>query len=213
MPPATVLSWWRGHPAGWWNPADYNVASICVPIGDARAARGRARVGEAPEGRERGRDRLLRRRRHLGGRVPRGRELRRRDAGAARPLLQQQPAGRSRRRLEAQTARRDARRQGGRLRDARACASTAATCSPCTRRRARRPSGRAPATARRSSRRSPTARRRTRPRTTRARTSTPSASRRSAKRECVGPLRGLPAAARACSPRRTRIRSAPRPRS
>ena len=33
MPPATVLSWWRGHPAGWWNPADYRVASICVPIG------------------------------------------------------------------------------------------------------------------------------------------------------------------------------------
>ena len=32
MPPQTVLSWWRGHPAGWWNPADYNLASICVPI-------------------------------------------------------------------------------------------------------------------------------------------------------------------------------------
>src|SRR5213596_4397931 len=32
MPPATVLHWWRGHPAGWWNPLDYNVASICVPI-------------------------------------------------------------------------------------------------------------------------------------------------------------------------------------
>ena len=32
MPPATILQWWRGHPAGWWNPADYNVASICVPI-------------------------------------------------------------------------------------------------------------------------------------------------------------------------------------
>jgi pyruvate dehydrogenase E1 component alpha subunit len=32
MPPATILHWWRGHPAGWWNPADYNVASICVPI-------------------------------------------------------------------------------------------------------------------------------------------------------------------------------------
>src|SRR5579862_4264144 len=32
MLPATVLHWWRGHPAGWWNPADYNVASICVPI-------------------------------------------------------------------------------------------------------------------------------------------------------------------------------------
>jgi pyruvate dehydrogenase E1 component subunit alpha len=31
MPPATVLSWWRGHPEGWWNPLDYNLASICVP--------------------------------------------------------------------------------------------------------------------------------------------------------------------------------------
>jgi pyruvate dehydrogenase E1 component alpha subunit len=33
MPPETVLSWWRGHPAGWWNPHDYNIGSICVPIG------------------------------------------------------------------------------------------------------------------------------------------------------------------------------------
>ncbi len=33
LPAATILSWWRGHPAGWWNPADWNVASICVPIG------------------------------------------------------------------------------------------------------------------------------------------------------------------------------------
>jgi pyruvate dehydrogenase E1 component alpha subunit len=32
IPPATILSWWRGHPAGWWSPADYRVASICVPI-------------------------------------------------------------------------------------------------------------------------------------------------------------------------------------
>src|SRR6476659_5702136 len=32
MPAATVLSWWRGHPAGWWNPSEYNTASICVPI-------------------------------------------------------------------------------------------------------------------------------------------------------------------------------------
>jgi pyruvate dehydrogenase E1 component alpha subunit len=32
MPASTILSWWRGHPAGWWNPADYNVASISVPI-------------------------------------------------------------------------------------------------------------------------------------------------------------------------------------
>jgi pyruvate dehydrogenase E1 component alpha subunit len=33
LPAATVLSWWRGHPAGWWNPLEWNVASICVPIG------------------------------------------------------------------------------------------------------------------------------------------------------------------------------------
>src|SRR5256712_8951830 len=33
MPPATVLSWWRGHPSGWWNPEDFRLASICVPIG------------------------------------------------------------------------------------------------------------------------------------------------------------------------------------
>ena len=32
MPVSTVLSWWRGHPAGWWNPTEFNVASICVPI-------------------------------------------------------------------------------------------------------------------------------------------------------------------------------------
>jgi pyruvate dehydrogenase E1 component alpha subunit len=32
IPAATILHWWRGHPAGWWNPAEYNVASICVPI-------------------------------------------------------------------------------------------------------------------------------------------------------------------------------------
>src|SRR5262245_9243201 len=32
MPASTILSWWRGHPAGWWNPLEFNVASICVPI-------------------------------------------------------------------------------------------------------------------------------------------------------------------------------------
>ena len=32
IPVSTVLHWWRGHPAGWWNPADYRVGSICVPI-------------------------------------------------------------------------------------------------------------------------------------------------------------------------------------
>jgi pyruvate dehydrogenase E1 component alpha subunit len=33
MPPVTVLQWWRGHPSGWWNPADWNLGSVCVPIG------------------------------------------------------------------------------------------------------------------------------------------------------------------------------------
>jgi pyruvate dehydrogenase E1 component subunit alpha len=33
MPASTILSWWRGHPSGWWNPVDFNVASVCVPIG------------------------------------------------------------------------------------------------------------------------------------------------------------------------------------
>jgi pyruvate dehydrogenase E1 component alpha subunit len=32
MPVKTVLQWWRGHPSGWWSPADWNVASIAVPI-------------------------------------------------------------------------------------------------------------------------------------------------------------------------------------
>jgi pyruvate dehydrogenase E1 component alpha subunit len=32
MPVSTVLSWWRGHPAGWWDPREWNVASLCVPI-------------------------------------------------------------------------------------------------------------------------------------------------------------------------------------
>jgi pyruvate dehydrogenase E1 component alpha subunit len=33
MPPSTILQWWRGHPSGWWNPLEWKVASICVPIG------------------------------------------------------------------------------------------------------------------------------------------------------------------------------------
>jgi pyruvate dehydrogenase E1 component alpha subunit len=32
IPASTILHWWRGHPAGWWNPAEHRVASICVPI-------------------------------------------------------------------------------------------------------------------------------------------------------------------------------------
>jgi pyruvate dehydrogenase E1 component alpha subunit len=33
MDPATVLAWWRGHPAGWWDPREHKVASISVPVG------------------------------------------------------------------------------------------------------------------------------------------------------------------------------------
>jgi pyruvate dehydrogenase E1 component alpha subunit len=33
IPASTVLQWWRGHPSGWWSPAEYGVASVCVPIG------------------------------------------------------------------------------------------------------------------------------------------------------------------------------------
>ncbi len=33
IPVSTVLQWWRGHPAGWWDPRESRVASICVPIG------------------------------------------------------------------------------------------------------------------------------------------------------------------------------------
>src|SRR5687767_5198524 len=32
MPVETVLSWWRGHPAGWWDPREYRLASITMPI-------------------------------------------------------------------------------------------------------------------------------------------------------------------------------------
>ncbi len=139
--PSTILSWWRGHPAGWWNPADWNVASICVPIATHVPHAAGLAWGKKLRGERDLRDRVLRRRRHLRGRLPRGRELRRRDARAARPLLQQQPVGDLDAALGAD-GRRDARRQGGRLRDPRACASTAATCSRSTRRRAR-PSTRA----------------------------------------------------------------------
>jgi pyruvate dehydrogenase E1 component alpha subunit len=33
MPASTVLSWWRGHPQGWWDPRPWRIASIAVPVG------------------------------------------------------------------------------------------------------------------------------------------------------------------------------------
>ena len=80
MPAATVLSWWRGHPSGWWNPLDYNLASICVPIATHVPHAAGLAWGKKLRGEQTVAIALLRRRRDLGGRVPRGRELRRGDA-------------------------------------------------------------------------------------------------------------------------------------
>src|SRR3954465_6616147 len=33
LPAQTILQWWRGHPPGWWNPADWDAASVSVPTG------------------------------------------------------------------------------------------------------------------------------------------------------------------------------------
>ena len=99
---------------------------------DARLARGRPRLGREAEGQLHRRDRLLRRRRHERRLLPRGRQPRGGDAGAADPLLQQQPVG------DLDAARGpDARRRRSPTRPSAtacpACASTAATCSRCTR--------------------------------------------------------------------------------
>ncbi len=32
MDAATVLAWWRGHPAGWWNPQEFRLGGVSVPI-------------------------------------------------------------------------------------------------------------------------------------------------------------------------------------
>ena len=159
------------------------------PDRDARPARRRARMGDAAQGVGRRRARALRRRRDVRGRLPRGREHRRGHGGAARAALQQQPVGD----LDAaQRADRGgaARRQGGRVRDARRPRRR-----PRRSRRVRgRPRGRRAGprrrAARRSSRRSPTARRPTRPPTTRASTSTRSGSRARQERDCVAVFEG-----------------------
>ena len=86
MAPATILAWWRGHPAGWWDPRERKVASICVPIAThvphaAGLAWGLRLRGERScavcyfgDGAT------------SEGDVPRGSELRRRDGRAARLL-------------------------------------------------------------------------------------------------------------------------------
>ena len=61
-------SWWRGHPAGWWNPRGVQRRVDLRADRDAGAARRRVRVGIAAQGRGPRRARALRRRRDLGGR-------------------------------------------------------------------------------------------------------------------------------------------------
>ena len=119
IPASTVSQWWRGHPTGWWNPEEHNVASICVPIGTHVPHA----VGFAWGARLKGEDRVAidvtsataRRRRepcHEGATF----------AGVMQapvdPLLQQQPVGDLDAALRADGGA-DARRQGDRLRDAR----------------------------------------------------------------------------------------------
>ena len=117
MPVSTVLSWWRGHPAGWWNPEDYNVASICVPI----ATQIPHAVGFAWGSRLKGEDRVAIVNFGDGatseGSFHEGATFAGVMKAPGRSLLQQQPVGD----LDAaQCANRcpHARRQGDRLRDA-----------------------------------------------------------------------------------------------
>ena len=124
MPAETILQWWRGHPAGWWNPADWNVASICVPIATHVPHAAGLAWGKKLRGEDAGRDGVLRRRRDERGRVPRGRQLRGRHGRAGRSSSATTTAGRSRRRSRRRRApsRSPTRRSAT---ASRACASTA----------------------------------------------------------------------------------------
>ena len=33
MPASTIFAWWRGQPEGWWDPREWRIASIAVPVG------------------------------------------------------------------------------------------------------------------------------------------------------------------------------------
>ena len=146
IPAATILSWWRGHPTGWWNPEEHNVASICVPIGTHVPHA----VGYAWGARLKGEDRVAIA--YFGdgatseGAVHEGATFAGVMRGAGDPLLQQQPVGDLDAALGAD-GRADARRQGDRLRHARR--------SGRRRRRARRVRGDARGGRARTSRRRP----------------------------------------------------------
>ena len=60
IPASTILSWWRGHPTGWWNPEELQRRVDLRSDRDAGPARGRVRVGRTVEGRGPGRDHVVR---------------------------------------------------------------------------------------------------------------------------------------------------------
>jgi pyruvate dehydrogenase E1 component alpha subunit len=33
MSATTILAWWRGHPDGWWDPREFRIGSVSVPVG------------------------------------------------------------------------------------------------------------------------------------------------------------------------------------
>ena len=147
MPPATVLSWWRGHPAGWWNPLDYNLASICVPIAThvphaaglawGKKLRGEKAVAIAYFGDGATSEGAFHEGANFAGvmRAPLVLFCNNNQWAISTPLPPRRPRRRSPTRRSATAC--------------RACASTGRTCSPSSRRRARRSSGHAPARARR----------------------------------------------------------------
>ena len=210
MPASTVLSWWRGHPAGWWNPADYNVASICVPIGThvphaaglawGKKLRGEKAVAIAYFGDGATSE----------GAFHEGANFAGRDARAARPLLQQQRLGD----LDAGRGPDAPRRRSRTRRSATGCPAlrvdgrdilavyeaTREAVDACARRRG--------ADVHRG--RHATARRRTRRRTTRRRTSTSSGSRRRSGTSASAATRAT-CGAQGSSPTRWPSRSGARP--
>ena len=116
MPVSTVLSWWRGHPAGWWNPREYNVASICVPIATQIPSRGRVRLGLALKGEDRVALTFFGDGATSEGSFHEGATFASVNEGAGRPVLQQQPVGDLDTAVRAD-GRPDPRRQGDRVRD------------------------------------------------------------------------------------------------
>ena len=93
MPASTVLSWWRGHPAGWWNPNEYNVASICVPIATQIPHAVGFAWGSALKGEDRVALTFFGDGATSEGSFHEGATFAGRHEGARRPLLQQQPVG------------------------------------------------------------------------------------------------------------------------